>query len=641
MTQFQLPHLHFTSLATHVMSDIVETYRIAAENLGYPTSYAHACVQPGVINIIFFVRDLQWEELALLHPDCIVVNFEVMQPGFSAWQDNYLYTLKQCYLWDYSRSNLQSEKVLGLKIADYVPFSYEAGAGPVIPFTEVLPDAQQDIDVVFFGAITQRRRDILDALVKRGLRVSFTDKGSWSAEQRDNYLRRAKVALNISSYDNSRTVESPRLSVFFRYHKAIVCELYPDSEIDPDLRPAVVGAPYDQLVDTVLALLADAPRRASIERVGLAIFSRRSQSESVGPALEHFRAWRTQQPDRTAASAQAASKKLVSVCIVIEDSFDGLGETLAAIAIQSEHAVELIVVMPESFTDAEAIISGAGLSKFRIVALPISYTKPVARNIALELCNGDYIVFCNPGDVDLPGRLLRQTTLLEANSNIDIAGSWIQNELDPEPVRLGELHHQFLADLLGTRPLPLSAFMFRRNFIARAGVRYDPEFTFGDSLQFLCRCATAGARFAVVPEVLHNLGRDKIGVGHKPEQVAAQSMRSRALLLSSLFAKCTYENVQTMTELYAHMWPSEVNFAADLLETLARVCASGDKPGLGSEHQTLVRALRHEALRLLHVFFNAGLINQSWIDQQFLNCTTADFLAPAAAELPLRPSSGR
>ena len=72
-----LPHLHFTSLSPpELCGDIVESYRLAAEHLGYPTSYADSACQVGAINVLFFFWNVPWESIAPYHPDCIVVNFE-------------------------------------------------------------------------------------------------------------------------------------------------------------------------------------------------------------------------------------------------------------------------------------------------------------------------------------------------------------------------------------------------------------------------------------------------------------------------------------------------------------------------------------------------------------------------------------
>ena len=72
-----LPHLHFTSLTPpELCGGIVESYRLAAERLGYPTSYADRTLHPGVINVLFFFWDVPWETIAPYHPDCIVVNLD-------------------------------------------------------------------------------------------------------------------------------------------------------------------------------------------------------------------------------------------------------------------------------------------------------------------------------------------------------------------------------------------------------------------------------------------------------------------------------------------------------------------------------------------------------------------------------------
>lgn len=627
-----LPRLNFTSLSSEeICGDIVRSYQLAAQRLGYPTSYAPANIDPGAINILFFFWNIPWKSIAPFHPNCIVVNFEPMVEGSHSWNDNYLEVLKNAYLWEYSQSNFQRYRELGYRNADYVALGWEPDAAKIVPLSDVLPDSEQDIDVVFFGSFTQRRIDILDALTRRGLRLKTTRDRSWSLQERDNYLRRAKLVLNLHNWDDSRVVEMPRLSILLRHRKAVVCELYPDSEVAPSIREAVVGAPYDRLVDTIEALLADAPRRARLERDGLERASLPLSPPDVGPALERFLTWRAQQPDRITPAVMPR----VTICMTIGDTPDDWQSSLQSWSRQRDVALELIVVVAGSRRDVAEAAARAGIQNVQLISMPVACDRPTARNIALAQAKGEYIVFSDAGDSAPVERLQRQAALLESCPGVDIVGCWC--EAQAATLCFAQRHHEILTEYLGPAPLMLSACMIRREFLERSGVRHDPEFTVHDDRHMLCKCAVAGGQFSVIPELLHRPAA--MGPPGDPARAASFDSRARVLMLRHLLPHCSSEALDQIAQLYAQWWPPQLDFAQRLLVTLAHACAmpaSSVQPPV-VEHEMLTRALRNGALRLLQVFFEAGLADKPWLEARFTDPEIARFLAPLANQLPVRP----
>lgn len=630
------PHLHFTSLTPRELcGDIVESYRLAAQSLGYPTSYADRTFHPGAINVLFFFWDVPWEVIAPYHPHCIVVNFEPMVPGTHAWRENYLGVLQHCYLWEYSQSNFQRNRELRLRAADYVPLGYEEGAAPVMPLENILPDAEQDIDVIFFGTLTQRRAEVLNALMARGLRVIENRGSNWSIEERNGYLRRAKVALNFHNWENSRVVEIGRLSILFRQRKAVVCELYPDSEIQPSLRQAVVGAPYDGLIDAVLDLLADPVRRAALERSGLPLLSQLPQTDWVGPALERFLQWRSQQAPLPTPLPMPLPHVVVCMHIAAaDDLWDGTFEGLA----RTTHPhVAIWITHSEADDKLPQKLQAAGLGHAHCIPLPDDLDVAAARNLMLRRQNADAIVFCERGDLDRPQRLERLAAFLAMHPEIDVVSHWttVGNQDDPGVVRrCAEADHEIKADLLSLHPLRLGQCMVRRSFLDRKGVLHEASAGVHSGLDFLCRCAAAGARFASIAEVLQSEGPAQEATA--PAQHARAAAMARGAWLARVFPLLTQEELALLGEIYAHLWPPESDFAHRLLTVLAKATAHAPS-ACGTEPETLTRVLRGEAVRLLTVFGQAGLIDQAWIDARFTEPEIAQFLAPASERLPLRP----
>ncbi|RIX75730.1 glycosyltransferase family 2 protein [Acidovorax cavernicola] len=623
-----LPRLHFTSLSEDaVCGDIVQTYRLAAERLGYPTAYAPATVDPDAVNLLFFFWNIPWKNFASLHPNCIVVNLEPMVEGTHAWNANYLDLLPRCYLWEYSKTNFQRHRELGYQNADCVPLGWEPDAARILPWSEVLPEEARDIDVCFFGSLTQRRIDIIDALRSRGLRVEVTSSGFWSLEKREATMRRTKVMLNLHNWEDSRVVETPRLSTLLRHRKAVVCELYPDSEVDPAFRDAVVGVPYDQLVDAVVALVADAPRRVQLEREGLDKINATVAPPDIGPALGRYFAWRAQQPDRVPPVVMPR----VTVCLTLDGTRDDWLQDLRDWTTQADVALELVVAaagLPATAEDEARAIA----PNLRWIALPMACDRATLRNLALAQATEDHVVFAVAGDRALPGRVQRQAALLAACPDLDIVGCW--SETPTGPLKYAQRHDEIVAEALSSEPLQLSACLIRRRFLERTGVRHDPEFSVHDDLQMLCRCIVAGARFAVIPQVLHRPA--PVEPPADLPHAASLAMRARRAVLRHLLPRSRVADIDLIAQLYAHLWPPQRDFAEQLLRTVAHACIAPTGTRR-IDAEMLTRALRTEALRLLQVFFRANLADKPWLESLFETPEVAAFLGPAANQLPVRP----
>jgi hypothetical protein len=102
--------------------------------------------------------------------------------------------------------------------------------------------------------------------------------------ERDRAIAEAKVVLNMHFFD-SGIHELIRTSFLLANGKAVVCECNADTEIDDDIRRAVVATPYAGLVEACIALVGDEARRREVEAAGFATFARRGQSAMLADAI--------------------------------------------------------------------------------------------------------------------------------------------------------------------------------------------------------------------------------------------------------------------------------------------------------------------------------------------------------------------
>ena len=210
-----------------------------------------------------------------LPPNCVIVNLEQMRDGLFA-QPYYLDLLKRHPVLEYSARNAARIRE---QTGNAHVYLFKPG---YVPEATRIAAVREDVDVLYYGIVNERRKKILDALAAAGLVVKALP-GVYGAE-RDAWIARSKLVLNVHYYDD-KIHEIVRTSHLLANRKAVVSECEPDTEIDADLREALVAVPYDQLVQTCVALVRDEARRRAVAQQGFEIFSRRDQVAEFAQVL--------------------------------------------------------------------------------------------------------------------------------------------------------------------------------------------------------------------------------------------------------------------------------------------------------------------------------------------------------------------
>ncbi|UMB69023.1 hypothetical protein [Mycobacterium paraterrae] len=177
--------------------------------------------------------------------------------------------------WDYSLANIEYLARLGLPRPTYVPIGY------VPELTRIAP-AVEDIDVLFYGVLSERRYAVLRKLRDRGLRVKWLS-GVLGAS-RDAWIARSKIVINIHYWD-AKIFEIARVSYLLANKRAVVSERGADSASEHELKSGVAFADYDGLVDRCAELLRDDGARHELAERGYQIFTSRSQADILRHAL--------------------------------------------------------------------------------------------------------------------------------------------------------------------------------------------------------------------------------------------------------------------------------------------------------------------------------------------------------------------
>ncbi|HKT95252.1 MAG TPA: hypothetical protein VJS30_01795 [Paraburkholderia sp.] len=212
-----------------------------------------------------------------LPPNTVVVNLEQMRTHGFALQPHYVDVLRKHVVFDYSPSNVKRIRELTGNAHVHV-----LKPGYVPQLTTIEPAGDQDVDVLFYGSLNERRQKVLEGLREAGLVVQhlFSVYGA----ERDQWIARSKIVLNVHFYED-KIHEVIRTSFLLANRKAVVSECEPETEIDDDMRAAIVAVPYSEIVQTCVALVKDDVRRREVEQRGFEIFAHRDQAAVLAAVL--------------------------------------------------------------------------------------------------------------------------------------------------------------------------------------------------------------------------------------------------------------------------------------------------------------------------------------------------------------------
>lgn len=208
---------------------------------------------------------------SILLKDSIMFNLEVIQDDSTWLTSYYIELLKNYTVWDYSEQNIRNLQALSVS-AQYCGIGYE----PELSRISQLPEEQKDIDVLFYGSMNERRKEIIDKLSSCGLRV-VTLFGVYG-EERDNHISRSKIILNIHYYE-SKVFEIVRMSYLLANSCFVISERGYDKSLEEPFEEGIAFSEYEKLVDTCLNCLGDSKFRKNVSEAGFRIMSSKLQSD--------------------------------------------------------------------------------------------------------------------------------------------------------------------------------------------------------------------------------------------------------------------------------------------------------------------------------------------------------------------------
>jgi tetratricopeptide (TPR) repeat protein len=262
---------------TAAFADLTSAFEAALQSLGITVHVRKNEVGLEGINLLFGGHLIAAQESADRIPNnTVIVNLEQLRGFNIGARPIYTSLLRRLAVWDYSPRNIQQIKTL---MRNPHVSHFNIGYVPAMTRSLITP---QTTDVLFYGSLNDRRAAILRGLRHAGINVKHLF--SVYGEERDAAIADAKIVLNMHYYEDS-IHEIVRTSYLLANAKAVVSECGPDTEIDDDIREALVAVPYKDIVENCVALLGDEPRRHAIEKKAFEIFAKRDQAALLRSAI--------------------------------------------------------------------------------------------------------------------------------------------------------------------------------------------------------------------------------------------------------------------------------------------------------------------------------------------------------------------
>jgi glycosyltransferase involved in cell wall biosynthesis len=251
----------------------------------------------------------------------------------------------------------------------------------------------------------------------------------------------------------------------------------------------------------------------------------------------------------------------VTVLMSVHDGAAYLKEAVDSVLGQTFRDFELVVVDDGSTDATPGLLAAYADPRLRVVRQE-NRGLAAALNRGLDLARGRYVARMDADDVCLPGRLARQVAFLDSHPEVDVLGAWVETfgERAGDVWRYPPDAASIRCRLLFENVLAHPSVVMRRAALEREGLRYDPDFRYGQDYELWQR---AGGRltFANLQEVLVRL-RIREGA---PERAARR--RERARLLGAVYARALGELGlrPTAAELALHMDLGAYRYGKDAL----------------------------------------------------------------------------
>ena len=255
-------------------AELAESICYSLRELGYDAQLRCNKLDSDGTNILIGCHLLDTTFIGKFPKSTIVFNTEQIYNDTTRWNKIIFEWVRNFPAWDYSERNIEKFHELGLTQVRHFCLGFQK------ELVRVKKSIPQDIDIVFYGCVNERRKKALEALKAAGYNVQALF--SVYGKKRDEFIARSKIVLNLHMY-NSQIFEIVRVYYLMINSKAVVAEVNPTTHIDPCYLSGICAAGYDDLTAACGKLLQNEDLRLQLE-------SRAFQTIQALPQAEFTRA---------------------------------------------------------------------------------------------------------------------------------------------------------------------------------------------------------------------------------------------------------------------------------------------------------------------------------------------------------------
>ncbi|MBN1911577.1 MAG: methyltransferase domain-containing protein [Pirellulales bacterium] len=256
---------------SQAFAEIGRLLECSFQSLGHRCRYQVNRLEPGDTNVLLGYHLIQRPEDLAGHR-FVIYQLEQLSDREGWFEPRYLDLFHAAEeVWDYSPENLEFLAAKGVTNTRLLPIGFHER------LRQIAHCPEPDIDVLFYGALNERRREVLDALARHGrVEALFGVYG----QERDTYIGRSKILLNLHYYD-AQVMEQARISYLLNNGCFVISEESPRNPFEG----GIVTAPRGELVDVCRRYLAEPESRRRIAAAGAALFEKRPMTEYLREVL--------------------------------------------------------------------------------------------------------------------------------------------------------------------------------------------------------------------------------------------------------------------------------------------------------------------------------------------------------------------
>lgn len=265
----QLPAIHLCIVQpagqVHALGllDPARYFRYQFRRMGAEVTLAKNRLRHDAVNLIFGAHQGFDRQAAARHT-CLFVNLEQLGPQGAPVAADYLELLRRHAVVDYHPANLAAYG----GIADDVPL-VTFGHAPYLSQRAPLPWEQRPIDLLFFGSLNPRRRELIARIEAAGQRVALLDTPLYGPE-RDDLVRNAKAVLNLHFYAptaaHAARFEQVRAFQCLSLGTSVIAERAAHTDVPPQFEDSVHWVAPDELPGWIARHLDSPEFRARSEQ---------------------------------------------------------------------------------------------------------------------------------------------------------------------------------------------------------------------------------------------------------------------------------------------------------------------------------------------------------------------------------------